>query len=138
MNILVSGCLVGLSCRYDGKVKEYPNILELSKKHTLIPVCPEQLGGRSTPRQAVEIKDGKVLDINGNDHTQEFVKGANEVLKIAKLSDCNLAILKSKSPSCGYGEIYDGTFSKSLISGNGITAQFLSENGMRIKNEKEI
>lgn len=138
MNIIISACLVGICCRYDGKVKEYPQITELAKKHTLIPICPEQLGGRPTPRQPVEITGSSVLDKNGNDYTKEFKKGADEALKIALLNDCHLAIFKSKSPSCGFGKIYDGTFTRSLTDGNGITANLFNESGITVKNEDEI
>lgn len=138
MTILISACLVGIGCRYDCKIKEYPNITTLLGRHTLIPVCPEQLGGRPTPRDAVEIKDGRVVDRNGNEYTEEFQKGAQEVLKIAKMVEAQLVVLKSNSPSCGYGKIYDGTFSSTLTDGNGITASLLRENGFTIKTENDI
>ena len=86
----------------------------------------------------VEILNGKVIDKNNNDFTEEFEKGANEALKIAALTGCHLAILKSKSPSCGYKKIYDGTFSGTLIEGNGITAEVLIKNGINVKNETEV
>ncbi|MGE4215346.1 MAG: DUF523 domain-containing protein, partial [Anaerotignaceae bacterium] len=121
MIILISACLVGIGCRYDCKINEYPNITALLGRHTLIPVCPEQLGGLPTPRNPVEIKDGNVVDCYGNIYTQEFEKGANEVLKIAKIVGAQLVVLKSNSPSCGLGKIYDGTFSSTLIDGNGFT-----------------
>jgi len=138
MAILVSACLLGIKCRYDGKSKEYPAVLELLKSETLIPVCPEQLGGRPTPRIPVEIKNGRVVEENGCDRTEEFVHGAEEALRIAKMYDCKKAILKAKSPSCGFGKIYDGTFSKTLTDGNGISAQLLYDNGIEIINEDEI
>lgn len=138
MAILVSACLLSIGCRYDGKIKEYPQILALAKDNILIPVCPEQLGGRPTPRNPVEILNGKVIEKNGADHTAEFKKGAEYVLKTALLNNCHLAILKSKSPSCGFGKIYDGTFSKTLIDGNGITAQLLIDNGIEIKTENDF
>jgi len=138
MAILVSACLLGIKCRYDGKSKAYPAVLELLKNETLIPVCPEQLGGRPTPRIPVEIKNGRVVEENGCDRTEEFVHGAEEALRIAKMYDCKKAILKAKSPSCGFGKIYDGTFSKTLTDGNGISAQLLYDNGIEIINEDEI
>lgn len=138
MNILISACLLGIKCRYDCKVKEYPRINDLIGKHTLIPVCPEQLGGMPTPRPPVEIKSGEVVDINGKVYTDIFVEGANAVLQIAKYNDCTLAILKKNSPSCGYGEIYDGSFSGTLIEGNGITAQLLRDNDITVKNEENF
>jgi len=138
MNILISACLLGIDCRYDCKIKEYPNINTLLGRHTLIPVCPEQLGGCPTPRNPVEIKDGDVVDCHGNVHTKEFEKGANEVLKIAKMVGAQLVVLKSNSPSCGLGKIYDGTFSSTLIDGNGFTARLLKENGFTVKTENDI
>lgn len=138
MNILVSACLLGIGCRYDGKAKKNEAVFALSSEHTLIPICPEQLGGRPTPRNAVEIKNGKVIEFDGKDHTAEFKNGAEEVLKIAQICGCSYAILKSRSPSCGFGKIYDGTFSKNVIDGNGIAADLLSRNGIKIKNEENF
>jgi len=138
MAVLVSACLLGVKCRYDGKSKPNKAVLALAQNEALIPVCPEQLGGRPTPRNAVEILKGKVVEPDGNDHTEEFKRGAEEVLKLAKITGCKKAILKSKSPSCGFGKIYDGTFSGTLTDGNGITAQLLYENGIEIINENDL
>ena len=138
MAILVSACLLGIGCRYDCKIKANEKVVALSEKETLIPVCPEQLGGRPTPRKPVEISNGHVLEKDGTDHTDEFIKGAEEVLKIAKLNNIKKAILKSNSPSCGFGKVYDGTFSKALTDGNGITAELLIKNGIEIKNENNF
>ena len=138
MKILVSGCLLGLNCRYcgDGCLKE--EILSLQEKHQLIPVCPEQLGGLSTPRLPVEIVNGKAINEEGKDVTYAFAKGAEEVVALAKLLEVDAAILKAKSPSCGYGMIYDGSFSRRLIVGNGFTAMKLSELGIPIGNENNF
>ena len=138
MAIIVGACLLGICCRYDGKIKTDENICALAKTDTLIPVCPEQLGGRPTPRLPVEIKNGRVVEKDGADHTDEFIKGAYEVLKIAKINCVKNAVLKSNSPSCGFGKIYDGTFSKTLVNGNGITAEILNENGIEIKTENDL
>jgi uncharacterized protein YbbK (DUF523 family) len=138
MNILVSACLLGIGCRYDGKAKKNEAVCALSEKHTLIPICPEQLGGRPTPRKPVEIKNGKVIESDGTEHTAEFKKGAEETLKIAKMCNCSIAILKSRSPSCGFGTIYDGTFTKNTVDGNGITADYISKYGIKIKNEEDL
>lgn len=136
MNILISACLLGIKCRYDGQGKQYSQLDPLLKsKHKLIPVCPEQLGGRPTPRIASEIKNGKVIDKEGNDVTKDFISGAEKTLDIAKSNDCSLAIFKSKSPSCGFGFIYDGTFSGTLINGNGIAANYLNDHDITILNE---
>ena len=137
MAVLVSACLLGICCRYDGKTKPNEKVMALAESGILIPICPEQLGGRPTPRNPVEISNGRVIEKNGIDHTDAFVKGAEEDLRIAKINNIKYAILKSNSPSCGFKKIYDGTFSKTLIDGNGITAELLSRNGIEIKTEKE-
>ena len=137
MAIIVSACLLGICCRYDGKIKTDENICVLAKTDTLIPVCPEQLGGRPTPRLPVEIKNGRVVEKDGADHTDEFIKGAYEVLKIAKINCVKNAVLKSNSPSCGFGKIYDGTFSGKLVDGNGVFAGMLSSMGIEVITEKE-
>ncbi|MCD6226442.1 MAG: DUF523 domain-containing protein [Candidatus Aenigmarchaeota archaeon] len=144
---IVSGCLVGINCKYNGKNNKNNKIFEIYKKGQLIPVCPEQLGGLSTPREPAETTgDGldvlkgkaKVLTISGKDVTSNFIRGAKEVLKIAKDLNIKEAILKSKSPSCGYKKIYDGTFSKKLINGNGVLAALLEQNKIKIYTEKEF
>lgn len=138
LKILVSACLLGVSCRYDGKSKQYKMIQELMKKHTLIPVCPEIMGGLATPRLASEIKDGRVMNLAGEDVTEAFERGAKETLRLAQLYDCDLAILKENSPSCGHNKIYDGTFSGVLTAGNGVTADLLIKHGIQIIGESEI
>ena len=138
MNILISGCLLGLKCRYDAKEKKLPEIEKLIEIYNLIPVCPEQLGGLPTPRVPAERVNNKVVNQAGVDVTKEYQLGAEEALKVAKLYNCKKAILKEKSPSCGCGKIYDGTFSKNLIVGNGITADLLLKNGIEIFGESEI
>jgi len=133
---LVSACLVGIKCRYDGKSNLNRKCLKLFKKGGLIPVCPEQLGGLSTPREPVRIqKSGLVLTELGKDVTKNFIKGAKETLKIAKALGVKVAILKARSPSCGSGLIYDGDFSKKLVKGNGIIAALLKKNKIRVYTE---
>ena len=138
MNILISGCLLGLKCRYDGKEKKLPEIEKLIESYNLIPVCPEQLGGLPTPRIPAERVKDRVITQVGVDVTNEYQIGAEEALKIAKLYNCKKAILKEKSPSCGCGKIYDGTFSRNLIVGNGVTAELLLKNGIEVFGESEI
>lgn len=138
MNILISGCLLGLKCRYDGKEKKLPEIEKLIGLYNLIPVCPEQLGGLPTPRIPAERVKDRVITQVGVDVTKEYQIGAEEALKIAKLYNCKKAILKEKSPSCGCGKIYDGTFSRNLIVGNGVTAELLLKNGIEVFGESEI
>ena len=138
MKILVSACLLGANCRYDGGNNQRSQVLELLKDHTLIPVCPEQLGGLSTPRPPVEWQGEKAMNNQGTDCTRQFVKGAEEALRIARLYQCELAILKAKSPSCGNHQIYDGTFSGTVVDGAGGTARLLQEQGIRVLNETEV
>lgn len=107
-------------------------------KYQLIPVCPEIMGGMGTPRNPCERIDNRVLDNAGKDVTGYFEIGAREVLKLAKLYDCKYAILKERSPSCGYGRIYDGSFSGNIITGNGVTAGLLAEHGLTIFGESQI
>jgi len=139
MNIIVSACLLGINSKYDGGNNYTEKVESLAKEHTLIPVCPEQLGGLSTPRYPAEIIQSSsiILNSQGQDVTFNFKKGAEESLKIALLNNCKYAILKSKSPSCGYGFIYDGTFSNRLVIGNGVFAQLLIENGIKVYTEED-
>ena len=104
----------------------------------IIPICPEIYGGLPTPRPASEIKGDKVFNINNEDVTENFKKGAEETLKLAKRLGVKKALLKSKSPSCGYKKIYDGTFTNQLIDGNGITTRLLLENGFEVLTEKDF
>lgn len=148
MNIkLCSACLLGVNCRYNGISKPNDKVIALSKKEMLIPICPEQLGGQPTPRPNAEIKGGDGLDVldknakvvepNGNDVTSNFINGAEEVLKLAKLFSINEAILKQRSPSCGSGQIYDGTFQKKIVKGDGVTAALLKRNGVKVISEED-
>ena len=132
--IIVSACLAGINCNYAGKSNTDPGIVNLVKQGKAILVCPEQLGGLPTPRIPAEIKDGKVVNKAGEDVTRQFYRGAHEALKIAKMVNSKEAILKSRSPSCGVGKIYDGTFSGTLTDGDGIFAALLKENGIEVRN----
>lgn len=138
MNILVSACLMGVSCRYDGKKQPVSeSVLKLMLKHHLIPVCPEVFGGLSTPRKPCERVKNKVLTADGENYTEQYNKGAAQCLYLKELYKCDYALLKSLSPSCGYKTIYDGTFSGNLHEGNGVAADLLSKNGTRIFNENQ-
>lgn len=137
MNILISACLLGMSCRYNGEGQIIPGTDKLMEKHHLVPICPEIYGGLSTPREPSEIKNGRVISKSGNDLTEYFERGAEEILALTKLYHCKYAILKERSPSCGYKEIYDGTFSGKIINGNGILAALLLKNGIVIIDETE-
>ena len=136
---LISACLLGIKCRWDGKYKPCQKAIDLAKKECLMPVCPEQLGGLPTPRIPQEIqKDGRVLNKQGKDVTANFKRGAEETLKIAKILGVKEFIGKSKSPSCGFGELYDGTFSDTLTKGNGITTDLLLKNNIKVITEEDF
>lgn len=130
--ILISACLIGLNCKYNGGNNENSKLVELMKEKDLVPICPEQLGGLKTPRVSAERKQEKVITKEGVDVTKEYQKGAEEALKLAKKLNIKKAILKSRSPSCGIDEIYDGTFSHNLVKGDGVTAQLLKKNGIEV------
>lgn len=135
---IVSACLAGVKCRYDGTAKQNDKVIELVRKGKAIPVCPEQMGGLPTPRIPSEIKNGRVFNKKGEDITEYFLKGAREALKIALLSNCDEAILKSKSPSCGCGEIYDGSFTGKTVKGDGFFTQALKKSGIKCRSEEGI
>ena len=136
MNILVSACLLGVNCRYDGKSSDDSELFENLKEHNIIPICPEQLGGLATPRPPAEILGADVITKDGREVTEEFSAGAMEALKIAKLFDASFAILKARSPSCGSGQVYDGSFNGVLVDGDGLTAKLFKENGIEVYNEE--
>lgn len=138
MNILVSACLLGVNCRYDGTSIFIEQLQALKEKHHLVPICPEIYGGMKTPRDPAEILMNKVITKVGDDVTDFYERGANEVLKLVKFYDCKFAILKEHSPSCGYGKIYDGIFSGTLVDGNGVMVDLLLENGIAIIGESGI
>ena len=135
---LCSACLLGIRCRYDGKSKLNKKVVALSKKERLLPVCPEISGGLSIPREQVEIKNGKVLTKTKKNLTSYFEKGAQEVLETAQSLRIKKAIFKQKSPSCGCGQIYDGTFSNKFIKGDGITTSLLKQNGIKVIPDDKI
>ena len=130
--ILVSACLLGANCKYSGGNNYSEEVIEFLKDYEIIPVCPEQLGGLPTPRPASEIIGDKVMNNEGTDVTSNYQKGAEEALKIAQLLGIKKALLKAKSPSCGNGKIYDGTFSRILTTGDGITTKLLKENNIEV------
>lgn len=138
MNILVSACLLGVNCRYDGTGTIHKELKDKIGDYNFIPVCPEQLGGMGTPRKPSERVGDKLISKAGKDVTHNFTRGAHEALKIAELYGCKYAILKERSPSCGYGEIYDGTFSGSLKPGNGVTAELLVNHNITVIGESKM
>lgn len=138
--VLISSCLLGVNCRYDGGSNKLPDekLKELREKYELIPVCPECYGGLTTPRIPSERRDGKVFSKLGVDVTVEFTKGAEAALYLAELLGAELAILKENSPSCGSGTIYDGSFSGTLTEGDGVTAELLKKHDITVIGEKSI
>jgi uncharacterized protein YbbK (DUF523 family) len=146
---LISACLIGVKCAWDGKDK-YQNkqAIQLLESSILIPVCPEQLGGLKTPRLPQEIQGGsgedvldgncRIINRDGVDVTREFIAGATETLKIARQLGIDEFIGKCNSPSCGFGQIYDGTFTGNLVPGNGVTTALLKRHGIKIITEKEL
>lgn len=138
MNILISACLMGVNCRYDGVGMWIEHLDELMKKYHLIPVCPEIFGGMSTPREPAERIKDKVITRIGEDVTEYYKKGAQEVLNLAKLYQCEYAILKERSPSCGCGKIYDGTSTHTQIDGDGVLAELLISEGIKVLGESNV
>lgn len=138
--VLISACLAGINCKFNGEnnLLDSGILDEISKKYHLLFVCPEVFGGLGTPREPAEMKDGLVVTKTAKDVSENFKFGAEICLKIAKLNGCKKAILKARSPSCGSGQIYDGSFTKKLILGDGVAAKLLKENGILVFSEDEI
>lgn len=134
----MSACLLGISCRYDGRSVPNEQVIALSEKYALIPVCPEIYGGLSTPRTPSERVGERVLMKDGRDVTENYARGAKATLRLAELSGAKYAILKAKSPSCGKGRIYDGTFTGRLVDGDGVTAENLTRVGIKVLTEDEL
>lgn len=138
MKILVSACLLGENCKYSGGNNLCEKVLEYIKGHDVISVCPEVMGGLPTPRVPAEIVNGIVTNKENIIVDSQFRKGSELCTQIALENKVDLAILKANSPSCGFGQIYDGTFTSTKIKGNGIFAQQLSEQGIKIITELDI
>ena len=148
MTILVSACLIGTNCRYNGGNNYHQGVVEYLKDKQWIPVCPEQLGGLATPRSPIEISkgDGKMvlkrkaqtLSEDGQDFTVFFLQGAREVLRIAQMARAEAAIFKEHSPSCGSTRIYDGSFEHKLKPGIGVTVALLREHGIKVYSEQDF
>lgn len=138
MKLLVSACLLGACCRYDGAAKPHPLRERLAAEHTLVPVCPEQLGGLPTPRPPAERRGDRVVTREGTDVTAAYRRGAEEALGLCRLLGCQAAVLKERSPSCGHGAVYDGTFTGTLTAGDGVTAALLAAHGIPVYGESEI
>lgn len=137
MKILVSACLLGIFCRYNGETRLNEDVLRLAEKHQLTPFCPEIYGGLPTPREPSEICEGRVITPSGKDVTKEYEIGAQEAVKLARLLKCDVAILQDRSPSCGCGTIHNGLFDGGLVDGDGVTAKMLKEAGVRVYKASE-
>lgn len=136
--LLMSACLMGVRCRYDGGTKVLPELSRLLERYQIVPVCGEVLGGMPTPRIPSERVGDKVLDRNGEDVTSQFRRGAEEVLHLAELYGARKALLKERSPSCGSGRIYDGSFSGQTTDGWGVTAELLRNSGIEVFGESRL
>lgn len=137
-NIVVSACLIGYNCKYNGNNNYCSKIEKLKNQYNLIAICPEVLGGLPTPRVPSEIIGDKVINQEGLDVTKNYNKGANLALEKVLLNNCQIAILKAKSPSCGCGKIYDGTFTSTLINGDGVTTKLFKKHNIKVYTEEEI
>ncbi len=138
MKIMVSACLLGRKCKYNGGDNFSEKVAVFVEGHEVIPVCPEVAGGLPVPRLSCEIVNGVVTDTEGKSRDKEFRVGAERCLQLAKEKEIDFAILQSRSPSCGVGRIYDGTFSGRLVEGSGVFAALLQENGFRIMDAADL
>ena len=134
---IVSACLAGKKCRWDGSARPCEKVMRLVGEGKAIAVCPEELGGLSTPREPAEQRNGRVITKDGQDVTAAFERGAEAVVRIAKENGCTEAVLKSKSPSCGSDKVYNGNFDGKLVDGDGVTAKLLKEQGIPVTTEED-
>ena len=138
MKIMVSACLAGENCKYNGGNNYSQKLTDFCRGHEVIPVCPEVMGGLSTPRVPSEIVNGVVMNREGRNNDAEFRAGAEIALGIAKAEKIDIAVLQSRSPSCGVNQVYDGTFSGTLRKGQGVFAQLLAENGIKVADIEDL
>lgn len=140
MNILISACLLGLACRYNGETRPLPQTVleQLMERYHLVPACPEQMGGLPTPRAPAERVGERVLTCGGVDVTAQYRQGGEQALWLGQRYGCTCALLKENSPSCGYGQVYDGTFSGQKRPGNGILGDLLEAQGITVLGESRV
>lgn len=136
--ILVSACLLGVNCKYSGGNNLCPAVVALKDRYHLVPICPEVMGGLTTPRSPAERQGDKVINKEGSDVTKQYRRGAEEAAKLGEMFGCKIALLKSRSPSCGCGVIYDGTFTGTKIPGDGVAAEHLKSLGYTIFTEEDV
>ena len=145
--VMLSACLAGVNCVYDGSHKKHRVFEAMAQSGDVLLFCPEVLGGLKIPHPPSEIidgdgstvlrGDGRVVSRDGQDVTVFFLKGAQKALALAKKRGIKMAVMKARSPSCGCGEVYDGTFSRKLVEGFGVTAALLKENGIEVMSDEE-
>ncbi len=138
MNVLVSACLLGENCKYNGKNNRSEALIRRLQGHRVIPVCPEVLGGLGVPRPCVELRDGRAVDCNGRDVDAAFRAGVEKALRQIEGQAIDLAVLQSRSPTCGVKQIYDGSFSRRLIDGQGLLAAALTARGVRVVDVEDL
>lgn len=138
LEYVVSACLAGCKCRYNAESTPHPKVLELVAQGKALPICPEQLGGLPTPRPPFELQKEKAITYDGEDVTEKLHSGALQALELVTLAGCSKAIMKNRSPSCGAGTIYDGTFSGKCISGEGVFTQMLRQKGLHITPDTDL
>ncbi len=136
--IVVSACLAGVCCRYDGGHAAHQLVIELLRRSKALPLCPEQLGGLPTPRKPYERRRDRIISQEGKDATGHFVRGAKEALRLARLMGCTAALLKSRSPSCGVDLIYDGEFTGTLVAGQGVFTELLRAHGFSVQSDMDM
>lgn len=136
--LLISACLLGINCRYDGRSVKGVDVERLKEKFDLVPVCPEIYGGLPTPRVPSERQGERTVMKDGTDVTQNYLRGAKAALELCQSLDCHIALLKERSPSCGTNSIHDGSFSGRLKSGMGVTAEYLSKHNIKLYSEEEL
>ena len=138
MKVLVSACLLGVDCKYNGGNNKNPAVLEFLRDKTVIPVCPEVMGGLPVPRTPVELQHGIAINRNGENVHRQFCDGVQQAVELAKRERIDLAILQPRSPTCGVRQIYDGTFSKQLVDGQGLLAAALMREGFSVVDAEEL
>lgn len=136
--LLISACLLGRNCKYNGGNNYTPLVERLKERYELVPVCPECFGGLPIPHDPSERVGDKVLSKAGEDVTGAFILGAEKTLAVARGQGITLAVLKERSPSCGFGAVYDGTFTGTVVPGSGVAAELLAKNGVAIYGESRI
>lgn len=136
--LLVSACLVGVQCNHEGGDSRRPAVEALAATHRLFPICPEVCGGLSTPRPAAERRGDRVVNVSGDDVTDEYARGARAAVELAQAVGATRALLKARSPSCGSAQVYDGSFSRTLREGSGVTAEALRAVGIEVVSEDEL